>query len=60
MKLTITAFIIGFILSHLVSIYIVGGFNQQTLTSKILATFLGILVGFAFSEFIYDEQNKKK
>ena len=42
-SLILTAVI--FILSHLVSIYIMGGFYNQTIDSKIYASIMGIFIG---------------
>jgi len=45
MKKEIIGFIVAFILSHLVSMYIMGGYDNQTLTSKIVATVIGCISG---------------
>jgi uncharacterized membrane protein len=56
----IIGFIMAFILAHLVSMYIVGGFNNQTLTSKIISTIIGCIIGFAVALFINEEKEKQK
>lgn len=45
MKKEIIGFVIAFILSHLVSMYIMGGYDKQTLDSKFVATLTGCGVG---------------
>jgi tetrahydromethanopterin S-methyltransferase subunit F len=59
MKKEIIGFIVAFILSHLVSMYIMGGYDNQTLTSKIIATIIGCIIGFAFAMFINIENTNK-
>jgi len=45
MKKEIIGFVIVFILSHLVSMYIMGGYDNQTLESKFVATLTGCGLG---------------
>jgi len=59
MKKEIIGFIIVFILSHLVSMYIMGGYDNQTLISKISATLLGCILGLSFAMFINTENTNK-
>jgi hypothetical protein len=59
MKKEIIGFIVAFILSHLVSMYIIGGYDNQTLTSKIVATVIGCISGLSFAMFINIENTNK-
>jgi len=52
MKKEIIGFIIVFILSHLVSMYIMGGYDKQTLDSKFVATLIGCVLGLAVAMLI--------
>ena len=48
-KLTrnIVAFLVTFLAVHICSMYIMGGFDLQTVASKLIAAFIGITLGMA-------------
>lgn len=53
-KLTrnLVAFLVTFLVVQLWSMYIVGGFDYQTVTSKVVSCFIGIVLGAAVLIFI--------
>ena len=48
-KLTrnIVTFLVTFLAVHVCAMYIVGGFDLQTVASKLIATFIGTVLGMA-------------
>ena len=55
-KLTrnIVAFLVTFLAVHVCSMYIMGGFDHQTVASKLISSFIGIVCGMAVLAFIND------
>ena len=43
----IITFVVTFLAVHVCSMYIVGGFDHQTVASKLIATFIGTVLGMA-------------
>ena len=52
-KLTrnIVAFLVTFLAVHVCSMYIVGGFDHQTVASKLISSFIGTMLGMAVLSF---------
>jgi len=47
----IVAFLVTFLAVHICSMYIMGGFDHQTVTSKIISSFIGAMLGMAVLSF---------
>jgi uncharacterized membrane protein YccC len=43
----IVAFLVTFLAVHICSMYIMGGFDHQTVASKLISSFIGIVLGMA-------------
>jgi hypothetical protein len=52
-KLTknIIAFLVTFLAVHICSMYIMGGFDHQTVASKLISSFIGTMLGMAVLSF---------
>ena len=57
-KLTknIIAFLVTFLAVQVCAMYIVGGFDHQTVGSKLIATFIGTVLGMAVLSVINDSE----
>ena len=57
-KLTknIVAFLVTFLVVQLWSMYIVGGFDHQTVASKLISCFIGLVLGAAILTFLYENK----
>lgn len=54
----IIAFLCTFLFVHACSIYIMGGFDHQTIFSKFAATLLGMVIGLLVLLMLYDFRDK--
>ena len=57
-KLTrnIVAFLVTFLAVQLCAMYILGGFDQQTVETKFLSSFVGVSLGAAILTFLYENK----
>ena len=57
-KLTrnIVAFLVTFLAVHVCSMYIMGGFDHQTVASKLISCFVGIMCGMAVLSFTNESE----